>query len=88
MNGIIEGLNVLDTQRSHLLGMLKAYGANDSRSRQQLAYYNGMKEILGIVSGCVICLDGDHHRAIKTDGQGEALSDEEQPYNTEWGAVE
>lgn len=79
MNGIIEGLNVLDTQRSHLLGMLKAHGANDARSRQQLAYYNGMKEMLEIVSGCVVCVYDDHHRAIKTDGQGEALPDEEQP---------
>lgn len=81
MNGIIEGLNVLDTQRSHLLGMLKAHGANDARSRQQLAYYNGMKEMLETVSGCAVCVYDDHHRATRTDGQGEALPDEEQPYN-------
>lgn len=81
MNGIIEGLNVLDTQRGHGLGMLNEYGANDSRSRYQLAYYQGMKDMLEIVSGCVVCVYDDHHRAIKTDGQGEALPDEEQPYN-------
>ena len=78
---IIEGLEMLDTQRAHLLGMLREYGANDSRTRAQWAYYDGQKAMLELMAGdgVAVVVYEDHHRAIKTNGSGEALPDDEQP---------
>lgn len=79
---IIEGLQMLDTQHTHMIAYLTEYGAQDQRSRDQMTYYNGMKQMLEAVSGCVVCVDTDgKHHAIKTNGNGDALRDSLQPFD-------
>lgn len=79
---IIEGLQMLDTQHAHMIAYLTEYGAQDQRARHQMTYYNGMKQMLEAVSGCVVCVDTDgKHHAIKTNGSGDALRDSLQPFD-------
>lgn len=81
-NNIIEGLQMLDTQHAHMIAYLTEYGAQDQRARHQMTYYNGMRQMLEAVSGCVVCVDTDgKHHAIKTNGNGDALRDSLQPFD-------
>lgn len=79
---IIEGLQMLDAQRAHMLAYLNEYGAQDQRARDQTTFYHGMKNMLETVSGCQVCTDTDgRHHAIKTSPIGDALRDSLQPFD-------
>lgn len=79
---IIEGLQMLDAQHTHMITYLTEYGAQDQRARDQMTYYNGMKQMLETVSGCAVRTDTDgKHHAIKTNGNGEALRGSLQPFD-------
>lgn len=84
-NNIIEGLQMLDAHHAHMLAYLTEYGAQDQRARDQMTYYNGLKQMLETVSGCTVCTDTDgRHHAIKTNPHGDALRDSLQPFNRDY----
>ena len=79
---IIEGLQLLDSQRAVMLNYLNEYGAQDQRARTAMNVYNGARMMLEAVSGCRVCTDTDgRHHAIKTSPNGDALRDSLQPFD-------
>lgn len=80
---LIEALQQLDAQYAHWVANLKIYGAFDPRTKEQHAYYRGrlegLRTALMFEPAEVVTYEGRHY-AIKTDGSGNALPDEAQPF--------
>lgn len=79
---LAEALDQLNAQHLHWVSMLKTYGADDPRTREQHAFYSGRLEGLRQAlryDRAEVCEVAGEHFAILTDGNGNALPDEEQP---------
>ena len=77
-----ESLQQIDVQYLRWVSMLKTYGANDPRTREQHAFYRGrlagLREAVRF-DRVEVCEAGGKHYAIMTDGHGNALPDDAQP---------